>query len=88
MPEASKSSYLTGDVGYDMYLREAHRQVSSLCVGAGACVPKHNNVNNAHLFIKTKALLPFTIMLPSSNHQSLFASTCLLANVGTPSAFM
>ena len=28
-----KYTYLIGDVGNDMYLREAHRQVSSVCVG-------------------------------------------------------
>ncbi|XP_072033663.1 FHF complex subunit HOOK interacting protein 2A-like isoform X2 [Amphiura filiformis] len=36
MPEASKSSYLTGDVGYDMYLREAHRQFRECSVN---CLP-------------------------------------------------
>lgn len=36
IPEENKSSYLTGDTGYDMYLREAHRNLRECTVN---CLP-------------------------------------------------
>ncbi|XP_071498967.1 FHF complex subunit HOOK interacting protein 2A-like [Diadema antillarum] len=36
IPEENKSSYLTGDTGYDMYLREAHRNFRDCTVN---CLP-------------------------------------------------
>lgn len=34
IPEENKSSYLTGDTGYDMYLREAHRNFRECTVNS------------------------------------------------------
>ncbi|XP_021378566.1 protein FAM160B1-like isoform X2 [Mizuhopecten yessoensis] len=53
LPEELKSSYQTADSGYDMYLRDAHKQfkdVSTMCAGwtwPSEAVPKGDNPESA-----------------------------------------